>query len=906
MRRRPRYPTRVSDFARPGRALLAALLALASRSAIAASTGPYDLSAADALLQSELPDLQGHVAVLVRQNGKEIYRFQAGDIGYDTKIRMASFTKTVSAAVILALRDEGLLSLEERLGSALPKFESHGLGAPTILDAWGMRHGIDSAVPYEIDARFTLAESVDRLATFGYLAYSPPGSQLGYLGAGMQAVGRIAELRAGDSWEEIARSRILDPCGMPQTDFGEFAPNPSLPGGLRSTPEESMRFAQMVIDGGWSGSRRVLSDASIEQLFTNSTRALPVFASPWPATHPLYPYGTDPDYGFGDWVIAEDPATRQVEEIVGAGAWGSYIWIDRRRGVTAVLFTDVAAGSQASLDSALGLFDVVRRQLEATQVAHLAVAGSGTERSLSWLRPAAATATRLYGSNHPIRSIYDLRAARLLLETSSNAATVPVYPYYAATAILGSHENTALVPGGNALTESAGGRQWVPVASHSPGAQGSAWRTDLALLNAGSSERSATVTFHAPQGPVSRDIVVMPGAQLLLPDVVAFLGAEGSAPLSVATDGALEVSSRTFSPSAGCLPSGSLGLALPTLADGEGLLAGSPGLLPQLREDAAFRTNVTFVCTGAFPALARLRLYDDSGAELAAADVSVPASGFLQLDRPFASLASRSDLANAWGRVEVLEGGPLLAFATVIDNATNDPLARFASPEAALASAARIPMASHSSGAQGSSWRTDLGLLNPGSVPRSATVSFLTEPPASRTFSVPPGSQLVLTDVVASLGASGSAPLRVDADGPLAVSSRTYSPAGSCPGSLGLALPTLVPSDGLADGASARLSQLREDAAFRTNVTFVNAGSLGASARLRLYDDSGSELASTEVSVAVSGFLQLDRPFASLASRSDLGSAWARVDVLSGGPLLVFATVIDNATNDPLARLPAR
>lgn len=885
--------------------LLAGALAL-GEPATAAGTGPYDLSAADALLRSELPDLHGHVAVLVRQDGVEIYRFQAGDIGFDTLTRMASFTKTVSAAVVLSLRDEGLLELEERLGQGLPAFEANGLGNPTILDAWGMRHGIDSLVPYEHDERFTLAGSVDQLARFGYLVFAPPGSRLGYDGAGMQAVGRIAELRAGDSWERVARTRLLDPCRMPRTDFGQFHPNPSIPGGLRSTPEEGIRFAQMILDGGWSEGRRVLSGASVEQLFTNATRGLPVFASPWPATHPLYPYGVDPDYGFGDWVLAENPGTGHVEEIVGAGAWGSSLWVDRRRGVTAVLYTDVPAGSQDALDATLGLFDVVRREVEAKQVRGLSVEGSGPERTLTWTRPAGSSATRVYGAAAPILDLQDLRGASKLAETAAGSATVPAFPYYAATAILGTHENTALVPGSNALSRPVDLVRLVPVASHAGGAQGSAWRTDLGLVNPGTSDRTATVTFHALAGPLSARLLVPPGAQVVLPDVVASLGGSGSAPLTVAADGELAVSSRTFSPASGCLPGGSIGLALPTFLDGEGLPAGSSGLLPQLREDAAFRTNVSLVDAGSLPARVRVRLHDAAGRELAAAELSLAPSEWRQLDRPFASLASRTDLVAAWARVEVLEGGPVVAFATVIDNVSNDPTARVAVPGTTAAPVVRVPMASHASGAMGSTWRTDLGLLNAGSVPRSVTVSFLAAGGAvSRGWVVPPGAQLVVEDVVAALGASGSAPLEVSVDGPLVASSRTYSGGGACPGTLGLALPTVTEGEGLAQGESGLLAQLREDADFRTNVILVNTAPFPARVRVRLHDESGRELVSTEVRVAASGFAQLDRPFAKLAGRSDLASCRARIEVLSGGPLVAFATVIDNATNDPVARVAA-
>ncbi len=428
----------------------------------AAHAQPYDFSEADLLLGAELPDLGGHVAVIVRQDGADVYRFQAGDIGYDTRTRLASFTKTISAGVILALVDEGVLSLSERLGDTFAFFESNGLGDPTLLDAWAMRHGIDSAVAYEHDPHFTLSESVVRIGLTGYLVFAPPGSQLGYDGAGMQTVGRIAELRTGLAWETVARSRILDPCNMPQTDYRQFDPNPSVPGGLRSSAEETSDYAQMIIDRGWCAGQRVLSDAAIEQLFSNATRGLPVYRTPWPASHALYPYGADPDYAFGAWVLAENPLTQHVEEIVGAGAWGSYVWIDRRRGLTAVLITDIPPGTQTSMDPALGLFDVARRQVEAAQVGSLLAAPHGTQIALSWQPAPGAIGTRIYGATTPILDLYDLRDASLLGEVSTQSAVVPRFAHYAVTAVFDSLENTALVPGGNSA---AGPAPPVPAAS---------------------------------------------------------------------------------------------------------------------------------------------------------------------------------------------------------------------------------------------------------------------------------------------------------------------------------------------------------------------------------------------------------------------------------------------------------
>jgi hypothetical protein len=272
---------------------------------------------------------------------------------------------------------------------------------------------------------------------------------LGYDGAGMQSVGRLAELRAGIPWESLARARVFDPCGMPDADYLEFTPNPAIAGGARSSAEETIRFAEMVIDGGVSGGSRVLSPASVERLFTNATLGLPAYGSPWPAEHPLYPYGVDPDYGFGGWILAQNPADGHVEEMVGAGAWGSFIWVDRRRGMTAVLIADVPAGSQGSLDAALGVFAIARGQADGNQASGLHADPRGGEIAVSWTPAAGSTATRVMVSDRPIRNLFDLRDAREAARTTGSAVLIPHAPYVAAVAVFGDHQNPALTPGGN-------------------------------------------------------------------------------------------------------------------------------------------------------------------------------------------------------------------------------------------------------------------------------------------------------------------------------------------------------------------------------------------------------------------------------------------------------------------------
>lgn len=413
---------------------------------------PYDHSAIDALLARESESLSNHYAIIIRQNGVELHRATLGDIGYDTTIGLASLTKTISAAVVLQSVERGEIGLNERLGDLFPAFEANGIGDATVVDCFGMRHGIVTPLPYEL-LPLTLSQSVGFIAANGAQSF-PPGSALLYDGNGMQSVGYACEVAAGAPWQAIAHDRLLAPCGMLATDYGQFAPNPAIAGGARSSATEIDRFASMIMAGGFVDGRQILGETSIERLFTNATQGLPVAGAPFPPGHPLYPYGEDPDYGFGAWVLAQHPESDEVEELLGAGAWGSSVWLDRRRGVTVTFLTDVQGFSQHAIDAALGIYAILRDETESHQARDLAVVADGGTDLLTWTPAPDATSARVYASNEPIRDLFDLRRAELIAETSRESIAVAARwrtTHYAVIAQFDGFENTALVPGENSV-----------------------------------------------------------------------------------------------------------------------------------------------------------------------------------------------------------------------------------------------------------------------------------------------------------------------------------------------------------------------------------------------------------------------------------------------------------------------
>ncbi|OYW07180.1 MAG: hypothetical protein B7X11_00330 [Acidobacteria bacterium 37-65-4] len=218
-----------------------------------------------------------------------------------------------------------------------------------------------------------------------------------------------------------------------------------------------------------------------------------------------------------------------------------------------------------------------------------------------------------------------------------------------------------------------------------------------------------------------------------------------------------------------------------------------------------------------------------------------------------------------------------------------------------------VPVASHTGGLNNSQWRSDLGLLNTGTVTANVVLGFSLggyHPVLEFTTYVPPGAQSILTDVVGQLGASGSWTIEVLSDQPLKVTSRTYNQVSSTAGcyangTQGMDYPVLAASDGLSAQQSAYLAGLTENASYRCNIGLVNVGSGTATVLVELFDGDGTKLTDYTGSLAAGQWWQEVQPFRYKARQTAMDRGYAKVTVQSGSGVFVFASVIDNITNDP-------
>jgi N-acyl-D-amino-acid deacylase len=209
-----------------------------------------------------------------------------------------------------------------------------------------------------------------------------------------------------------------------------------------------------------------------------------------------------------------------------------------------------------------------------------------------------------------------------------------------------------------------------------------------------------------------------------------------------------------------------------------------------------------------------------------------------------------------------------------------------------------IPMVAHADGVGGSSWRSDVGLLNRSPVANRIRLRYRDgDGFTDREFVLAPGAARTVSDVVSELGRHGSGPLQVFSSEALTVSSRSFNQTPD--GSYGQFLDAVTATGGLEQGESAVLMQLREDHAYRTNIGLHNQWRRAAELEIVLYAGSGDTVASFTRIVPAQSTVQLNRPYRAIAGRSDISSGYAVVTVLSGQDVYAYGSVADNATDDP-------
>jgi CubicO group peptidase (beta-lactamase class C family) len=351
-------------------------------------------------------EISGAVTLVARR-GRVVHFEAHGLMDIDAKLpmrkdaifRLASMTKPVTGVAAMMMLEEGKLRLNDPVSKFLPEFKNPKVAVPmgkpgefyvipadrelSIRDLLTHTNGLVTggagarAAPPRPAEGDTLASYVPCLASVP-LDFQP-GTQWAYSGyAAPDTLSRIVELVSGQPYDVFLRTRIFEPLGMKDTFF--YPPDELRPrlvtlyrkspngltkaenqdgfslktyfsggGGLMSTAEDYLQFAQMLLNGGELRGQRLLSPRTVELMASNHIGDMFNGKLGRPA-HGM---------GYGLLVgIVENNVAAGMRVSSGSygwdGAFGTQTWIDpREKMVTIVMIQTQVPAVQRDFENAV-------------------------------------------------------------------------------------------------------------------------------------------------------------------------------------------------------------------------------------------------------------------------------------------------------------------------------------------------------------------------------------------------------------------------------------------------------------------------------------------------------------------------------------------------------------------------
>jgi len=182
----------------------------------------------DQVIETLYENGQFQGAILVSVRGEVIYKKAVGYANIedsvpnaiDTKFRIASFTKPITAMLILQLIEEGQIKLDGKLVDYLPEFDVEG--AENIIVHQLLTHTagitghprISNLLDIE-KQHYTRKKFLELIMSYD-LVYEP-GKGREYSNFGYGLLGLIIEKVSGKSYDELMNEKICNPAGMTNT-----------------------------------------------------------------------------------------------------------------------------------------------------------------------------------------------------------------------------------------------------------------------------------------------------------------------------------------------------------------------------------------------------------------------------------------------------------------------------------------------------------------------------------------------------------------------------------------------------------------------------------------------------------------------------------------------------------------
>ena len=324
----------------------------------------------------------GGAAVLVKQNGKTLYREFFGSAGEEREInektlfRLASMTKPITAIAILKEIEKGKLSLDSTIDKFIPEYAEMDIGdldengeiiivgkartKITIRHLLSHTSGIGSGKlagkedKLSAEAQTDLKSITDAYANLP-LSFEPFTAQAYSATLAFDILARIVEIVSKKSYDEYLKEEIFEPLGMLDTTFTPTDEQWSRMTLMHSYKDGVSSFAplkQNTIFGGYpltyfcggAGLASTLADYEkfVDMLASRGQKAngdkfisgelIDLMSAPT-SLQELY---TGEKWGLGVRVITGKENRIPQNSFGWSGAYGCHFWVDPTNNITAI------------------------------------------------------------------------------------------------------------------------------------------------------------------------------------------------------------------------------------------------------------------------------------------------------------------------------------------------------------------------------------------------------------------------------------------------------------------------------------------------------------------------------------------------------------------------------------------
>ena len=446
----------------------------------------------------------------------------------------------------------------------------------------------------------------------------------------------------------------------------------------------------------------------------------------------------------------------------------------------------------------------------------------------------------------------------------------------------------------------------LPGVTHTRGAFGSAWQTDVVIFNPLDEPQDVDVRYVAGAEQQVRSVARMSRTLRLsahetrvIPNALnsLFLISGSGGTLFFTPAASMNVFGRTYTRNA---DGGTLGYGMQAIDFMNAANPRFPHTFSGALQGPNYRTNVQLTDTSGFGTAATLEAVRSTPElpSLATTNGGVRQSN--GVDGAFTASAGAL-------RVTPTRGTAIPAVIT-IDNRTND--ATYFPPDISGTTPRSIPVLASYTRKDGVRVQSDLYLYNTTGQYRTITLEAKQWEASIRrivSMTVPPWSSHILRDALPAVFTfSGYARVRYITDGSVRVASRMYT-VDEKGGTIGCLVPPLNNFQIASAGDTLEILGIHGGNAFRTDLGLVELSQANtftpAQVRIRIFDETGRQVDTFLDTVGSTGGVQRDDLFTRRALATPNASR-ITIENLGGGVVGAYATMVDKRTGDP-TYLPA-